>query len=95
MIGSTEVCCVSVLLSRMRLSDRLVSIIGSMYEDTQAAYRLRDIKWVGSRRGVRQGCILSPLLFYIYTEESAVRLRNSGDLDEGWGGEAELFPLCR
>ena len=48
--------------------------------NTRAKYRLGDFEsdWVRSRRGVRQGCILSPLLFGLYTEELAERLRNTG-----------------
>ena len=59
------------------LSEKIVNIIRSMYEDTKAKYRLGNIEteWVKSERGVRQGCILSPTLFSLYTEELAVRMR--------------------
>ena len=66
-----------IVLEKIGLSDKIVNIVRSMYVDTKAKYRLGDIEtdWVKSERGVRQGCILSPTLFSLYTEELAVRLR--------------------
>lgn len=48
----------------------------------QAKYRLGNLEadWVKSKREVRQGCILPPTLFCLYTEELAVRIRmNAGE----------------
>ena len=41
---------------------------------------LGDIEsdWVESKRGVRQGCILSSLLIASHTEELALRVKESG-----------------
>lgn len=68
------------VLERIGLSDKYVRIIRSMYVNTSAKYSIGEIEtgWVRSRRGVRQGCILSPLLFSLYTEELAKRLREQG-----------------
>ena len=65
------------VLEKIGLSMKIVNIVRSMYVDTRAKYRLGDIEtdWVKSERGVRQGCILSPTLFNLYTEELATRLR--------------------
>ena len=65
------------VLEKVGLSRKIVNIVRSMYENTRAKYRLGNIEteWVRSERGVRQGCILSPTLFSLYTEELAVRMR--------------------
>ena len=65
------------VLEKIGLSEKIVRIIKSMYVNTRAKYNLGTIEtgWVRSKRGVRQGCILSPTLFSLYTEELAARLR--------------------
>ena len=68
------------VLEEVGVSARVVNVIMSMYVNTRAKNRLRDFEsgWITSRRGVRQGCTLSPLLSGLYTEELAERLRNTG-----------------
>ena len=68
------------VLEKCGVSDKLIKIISSMYVDTKARYVLGEIEteWVHSRRGVRQGCILSPLLFSVYTEELILRVKQTG-----------------
>ena len=63
------------VLEEVGMSERVVNVIKSMYVNTRAKYILWDFEsgWVRSRRGVRQGCILPPLLFGLYTEELAER----------------------
>jgi hypothetical protein len=69
------------VLERCGFSEKIVRIVKSMYVDTKAKYNLGEIEtdWVSSERGVRQGCILSPLLFGLYTEELAVRVNGCGE----------------
>ncbi|KAF2343922.1 Reverse transcriptase domain [Trinorchestia longiramus] len=68
------------VLGKIGFSEKIVNIVKSLYENTCAVYRLGNLVTgqVRSVRGVRQGCTLSPLLFGLYTEEIAVRLRMSG-----------------
>ena len=68
------------VLSKCGMSGKIVRIIRSMYVNTRAKYMLGDIEseWVQSKRGVRQGCILSPVLFALYTEELALRVKSLG-----------------
>ena len=67
------------VLEKLGMCEKIVNIIRSMYVDTRAKYRMGEIEtdWVLSERGVRQGCVLSPTLFSLYTEELAVRIRGT------------------
>ena len=67
------------LLGHVGLHPKLTKLIEGMYANTKAKYIFGDIetRWVKVERGVRQGCVLSPLLFSIYTEELATRVRES------------------
>ena len=51
-----------------------------MNKNMKSKYIFGDIvtDWLNLERGVRQGYVLSLLLFSIYTEELAARIRNSG-----------------
>ena len=65
------------VLEKVGISEKIVNIVRSMYKDTRAKFTLGNLEtdWVKSERGVRQGCILSPTLFSLYTEELAARVR--------------------
>ena len=64
------------VLERCGMTEKIVNIIKSMYVNTRGKYALGELEtdWVKSVKGVRQGCILSPLLFGLYTEELSVRV---------------------
>lgn len=58
------------LLSDIGLDGKDLRIIRNLYEEQVATIRVddEDTDAVAIRRGVRQGCVLSPLLFNIYSE---------------------------
>ena len=55
-------------------------LILSMYVNTKSKFNYGDIEtdWMKLEKGDRQGCVLSPLLFSIYTDELSARVRDSG-----------------
>ena len=68
------------VLNRMQIGGKEIRIIRNLYYDQTAAVRVGDelADWVKIERGVRQGCVMSPLLFSIYGE---IIMRQIGELD--------------
>ena len=56
---------------KMAFPKHLISLIASLYEDQKATIRWNNEKCepFNIQKGVRQGCILSPHLFNVYTEQ--------------------------
>ena len=67
-------------LKEMGISDHLTCLLRSLYAGQEATVRTGHgtTDWFQIRKGVRQGCILSPCLFNLYAEYI---MRNAG-LDE-------------
>ena len=68
----------------MGLPDHLTCHLRNLYAGQEAIVRTRHgtTDWFQIRKGVRQGCILSPCLFNLYAEYI---MRNAG-LDEAQAG---------
>ena len=67
------------VIEKIGMPSKVVNIIRSLYLATKAIYVLGDIEteWADIHNGVRQGCVMSPTLFNLYTEELATRIRRS------------------
>ena len=72
------------LLKEMRISDYLTCLLRNLYTGQEATVRTGHgtTDWFQIEKGVRQGYILSPCLFNLYTEYI---MRNAG-LDEAQDG---------
>jgi hypothetical protein len=57
-------------LKNMGVPEHLIALIRSLYANLEAAVRTEygDTEWFEVRKGVQQGCILSPYLFNMYSE---------------------------
>ena len=70
----------------MKFDNKIISLIKSLYEDQQSAVQLENgtTEWFPVTKGVRQGCILSPL-FILNTEGIMREVEydpRSGEYDE-------------
>ena len=72
------------ILQEMGLPDHLTCLLRELYAGQEAAIRIRHetTYWFQIRKGVHQGCILSPCLFNLYAEYI---MRNAG-LEEAQAG---------
>jgi len=69
---------------KIRPPDHLTCFLRNLYVGQEATVRTRHgtMDWFQIRKGVRQGCILSPCLFNLYAEYI---MRNAG-LEEAQAG---------
>ena len=70
------------ILPEMGIPDHLTCLLRNLYAGQEATVRTRTTDWFQIRKGVHQGCILSPCLFNLYAEYS---MRNAG-LEEAQAG---------
>jgi len=77
------------ILKEMGIADQLTCLLRNLYADQEATSQLRSVRtghgktdWFQIRKGVCQGCILSPCLFNLYAEYI---MRNAG-LEEAQAG---------
>jgi len=70
------------MLAKIQLDDKDFRVIRAVYHDQLAAVRLPGgtTNWFSIKRGVRQGCVMSPDLFNLYSETI---LRTLEDRPEG------------
>ena len=69
-------------LKKMNCHYKITNLIINLYQEQLAAVRLESglTDWFPVKRGVRQGCILSPPIFSMYTETIKRKVEADGEL---------------
>ena len=70
------------ILKRIGIDGKDFRIIRNLYYEQKAAIKLTEglTEWTDIKRGVRQGCVMSPDLFNLYSE---FILKELEDVEEG------------
>ena len=63
------------ILQEMGIPDHLTCLLGNLYEGQEATVRTGTTNWFQIRKGVRQGCILSPCLL-TYMQSTSFEILN-------------------
>ena len=69
-------------MRRVGIRGKVLRIVQQLYVDVQSRYVVNDryvTPWVTMWKGVRQGCVLSPLLFNIYVDALLRQVEQVGD----------------
>ena len=76
------------ILKEMEIPDHLTCLLGNLYAGQEATVRTRHgrTEWFQNRKGLHQGCILSPCVFILY----AGYIMSSAGLD---GAQMESISL--
>ena len=63
--------------TEMGIPDHLTCLLRNLYEGQEATVRILNgtTDWFRIKKGVRQGCLLSPCLFNLYTEHIMRKVR--------------------
>ena len=72
------------ILKEMEIPDHLTCLLRNLYAGQEATVKTGPgtTDWFQIRKGIRQGCILSPCFFNLYTEY----LMRNAELDEAQAG---------
>ena len=67
-------------LKKIGVRGNMLNAVRSLYRNVQCTVRINnnDSQWFPVRRGLRQGCVLSPLLFNIYINDLVELIKDSG-----------------
>ena len=78
-----------IIMTKMGFPKLLTDPVSKLYEDQESATRtgVGNTEWFSIGRGLRQGCILSPNLFIVYSEDIMREALHGFEGEVRFGGE--------